>query len=316
MPLGRWQHSKRTAPCHRLGAHAVKLHQPGIARAAELADASGSPPLLSAAGVAVGAMLGLLFAPSQRPRARPSPSTTQPTGPQPSANPSQPSCFAQLTLADARAAGADLAGDFWLWRKRTELCEIMESEGSDKSTRHNYTPVYERLFSDCRASVLAVCEIGLGTNNEDVPSNMGADGVPGASHRGWRQFFPYAQVYGGDVDSRVLFQEERIQTGFCDQTVDGSICKLLSRFDARFDLMIDDGLHEFDASLRTLREAWPFMRSGGVYVVEDVEAQDLEQWRQVASELPSAWLEIIELPNATPVLDDMTDNCLVVLKVP
>jgi hypothetical protein len=61
-------------------------------------------------------------------------------------------------------------------------------------------------------------EIGLGTNNTDVVSNMGSEGVPDASLRAFRDYLPNARIYGAGIDKRILFEESRIKTYFADQT--------------------------------------------------------------------------------------------------
>ena len=71
----------------------------------------------------------------------------------------------------------------------TPLCEIMGRHGSDKGSGdilnswHNYTTLYHSLFKEIRRKPLRVFELGLGTNNVTLASNMGADGKPGASLR-------------------------------------------------------------------------------------------------------------------------------------
>src|SRR5687768_7909939 len=84
----------------------------------------------------------------------------------------------------------------------TEMCRVMARFGSDKGS-NNYTALYAALFKERRDQPLRILELGLGSNNEDVLSNMGVFGAPGASHRGWRQLFPHALVYGADIDRRV-----------------------------------------------------------------------------------------------------------------
>jgi hypothetical protein len=92
----------------------------------------------------------------------------------------------------------------------TELCKIMSAHGSDKGGGwHNYTLLYDFLLHERRSQVRSVFEVGIGTNNLDVPSNMGAGGRPGASLRGWREYFSQAQIFGADVDQRILFSEEK-----------------------------------------------------------------------------------------------------------
>jgi len=100
----------------------------------------------------------------------------------------------------------------------TELCTIMTDAGSDKGSGwHNYTILYHFLFHERRNAVRSLFEVGIGTNFADMPSNMGGNGIPGASLRGWRDYFPEAQIVGADADRRVLFSEERITTYYVDQ---------------------------------------------------------------------------------------------------
>src|SRR5579871_4109364 len=81
----------------------------------------------------------------------------------------------------------------------TELCRIMNEEGSDKGNgHHNYTKLYSKLFSDIRNEKLNILEIGIGSINPTIKSNMcGCQNYkPGASQRGWRRYFPNAMIYG------------------------------------------------------------------------------------------------------------------------
>lgn len=130
---------------------------------------------------------------------------------------------------------------------RTDLCKIMTDFGSDKGRgHHNYTIYYDKLFNGIKEENLNIFELGLGTNYLDVPSSMGSDGIPGASLRGWKKYFPNSKVFGADIDKRILFEEDRIKTFYCDQTNVRSIQKMWNSEllkDLYFDIIIDDGLH-------------------------------------------------------------------------
>jgi len=104
-----------------------------------------------------------------------------------------------------------------VWKKKSVLCSIMDEEKSDKGRGHNYTTLYNYLFESIRNDKLNLLEVGLGTNNVDVPSNMGKDGTPLASVRGWRKYFPNADIHGADIDTRILKNENRIKTHYIDQ---------------------------------------------------------------------------------------------------
>jgi SAM-dependent methyltransferase len=162
----------------------------------------------------------------------------------------------------------------------TTMCRVMTKYGSDKGRPNNYTPVYSALFKERREQSLRVFELGLGTNNPDLPSNMGVFGAPGASLRGWRELFPHALVYGADIDREILFQEDRIKTFYCDQLDRSSIRELWSRADLQggMDIIIEDGLHTFEANVSFLEGSLDYLRPGGIYVTEDIGWDRIDEW--------------------------------------
>jgi hypothetical protein len=162
--------------------------------------------------------------------------------------------------------------------RRTELCDLMSSYGSDKGNPfHNYTVVYHWLFSRFRNEQLALFELGIGTNKVGAPSSMGAGGKPGASLHAWRAYFPHAQIYGADIDFDTLFEEERIQTSWTNQKDSHAIRALWDKLEGiAFDIMIDDGLHEASANIRFFLESFGKLKPGGIYVIEDITPHDAD----------------------------------------
>ena len=162
----------------------------------------------------------------------------------------------------------------------TKVCRVMTKHGSDKGRAHNYTTLYSAVFSELWNRPVVLLELGLGSNNSDVPSNMGVFGAPGASLRGWRELFPNARVFGADVDSRILFQEDRIKTFYCDQLEPSSIRNLWSQPELQngADIIIEDGLHTFEANVSFLEGSLGHLRPGGIYITEDIIDDDVERW--------------------------------------
>ena len=195
----------------------------------------------------------------------------------------------------------------------TDLCRLMAHHGSDKGIGwHTYTPFYQALFLDRREAVSAVFELGLGTNNEDTPSNMGQHGKPGASLRAWRDYFPNAEIYGADVDERVLFTEDRIQTFFVDQCDPDTFATLwLGLPDVKFDFFLDDGLHTFDAANVTFENSIDRVKSGGYYIIEDVIRDDVAMYLEMIARSGLAGMSIDITHPA-----NIYDNCLVVAAIP
>ena len=168
------------------------------------------------------------------------------------------------------------------------LKAAFDSFGSDKSTGRNYHHLYGEILKDTDA-VSCVLEIGLGTNHLDVVSNMGAQGMPGASLRAFRACLPKAAILGADIDRRVLFQEERIGTFHVDQTDLASLEALARNVPDAIDLIIDDGLHSPNANLAVLAFGLPKLKNGGWLVIEDIPERAVPLWRVVAALLPDAF---------------------------
>lgn len=171
--------------------------------------------------------------------------------------------------------------------KPSRLHDLFFEYGSDKGapndqahpislkSAHTYADLYYILFNFSRNSIKRVFECGLGTNNLSFESNMGQTGVPGASLRAWRDYFPNAEIFGADIDSGILFSEERIATFHVDQTVLESIERMWDKISTEeFDIIIDDGLHTFDAGISLFEASFSKLREGGIYVIEDITPED------------------------------------------
>jgi len=168
-----------------------------------------------------------------------------------------------------------------------ELRKLCNYYGTEKPL-----PLY-LLYADIlsrRDEILAVAEIGVGTNNTDVVSNMGAQFNPGASQRAFRDFLPNAKIFGADIDKRVLFQEDRIFCSFVDQTVPESISQWLSDIKEPIDLIIDDGLHSPYANLATLACSLEYIKQGGWIIIEDIGSRSLDIWYVVAQLLSPKYI--------------------------
>jgi hypothetical protein len=218
-------------------------------------------------------------------------------------------------------SGAALIGealfDFFntvpLFGPRCDLCRIMTQYGSDKGDGwHNYTLLYDFLFRRRRFEVRKVFEVGLGTNNVDVPSNRGPDGSPGASLRGWRDYFPEAEIFGADIDRRVLFSEPRISTFYVDQLDPAAIAAMWNEIgQTDFDIIVDDGLHTFEANSCFLLHSFHRLRNFGYYVIEDIvmSRENLQKFHDFFFNLPLHGV-LLRLPNAHNGLD----NCLAIFR--
>jgi len=158
------------------------------------------------------------------------------------------------------------------------LHDLIEHYGSDKNLS-TYTLTYQVIFEPYKDRSINVLEIGIGTLLPDFPStfignpNHYPHYKPGGSLRVWRDYFPNAQIYGGDIAPDCMFEEERITTLMFDSTDKLQCDTALDK--VTFDLIVDDGLHEMWAQFSTFENLWNRLNTGGIYVVEDLLYPDL-----------------------------------------
>jgi hypothetical protein len=206
----------------------------------------------------------------------------------------------------------------------TPLCKIMGDNKSDKGSIdiekswHNYTTFYYSIFKDLREKPLKIFELGLGTNNLDVPSNMGVNGRPCASLYGWREFFVNSHIYGADIDARILHNDDKITTFYCDQTRPDIICHMWNNplLNFEFDIIIEDGLHTYDAAVCFFENSIHKLKDNGYYIIEDISNKDIQlfkdkiiEWKKVYKNLS---FKLLSLPTKCNPHDN---NLLVVFRL-
>jgi len=180
--------------------------------------------------------------------------------------------------------------------ERTELCDIMERNRSDKSYPHdlrenldkhierkkkkpshivgfhNYTLFYDAFFSHMRNKKINIFEVGLGSNTPGVEGWMGANARPGASIYAWSEYFKVGYVYGADIDEKIIFQdnEKRIKTYQVDQVSKPDIEKVFKSIGKKMDIIIDDGRHWPTYNKAFFEHSFKYLKKGGLFIIEDL----------------------------------------------
>lgn len=202
---------------------------------------------------------------------------------------------------------------------KTELCRLMTLHGSDKASGHGYTNLYHRMLSPFRQERFTLFELGIGTTSASFRASMGESGVPGASLRAWRDYFPNAQIRGADIDRGVLFQDSRITTYEVDATSAASTRRMLTKAvdeGERIMIAVDDGPHLLSASLIFLMSIYPYLEKGGFHFIEDIFDHPeailgySELFDVVLSRLEMEWAAIVRVPHHS----NAHDNCIAVFK--
>ena len=207
-------------------------------------------------------------------------------------NKSKKSSLIQSTI-DSVKSNCIVQIDTSLYNTNNYLSELCELYGSDKGfvniekktpydwDPHAYSIIYNNLFSHCRENIKLVFECGIGTNNLNFESNMTLNGKPGASLKVWKDYFVNAQIFGADIDRNILFKEDRIETYHVNQLDQESIIKMWNNIKKKdFDLIIYDWLHNYKAALTLFLNSYEKLKKGGIYIIEDVDFEYLDQLKK------------------------------------
>lgn len=169
----------------------------------------------------------------------------------------------------------------------------IDSGANDKNSTHHYLETYDKLFEPFRNSC-TILEIGLAT---------------GDSIKLWDMYFTNSNIVGVDVS--VIFNALPYVPNNNTKDIiqaDATKPEFLERIkDYTFDLVIDDGSHLTQHQVTTFNLLKDKMKKGGVYIIEDLLALDVERETYLALH-PSA--EIIDLRHVKGRFDD----ALVVIK--
>lgn len=167
------------------------------------------------------------------------------------------------------------------------LSNLMNIHGSDKSSTNNYVDYYQPLLDRILSinSSCVIAEIGIGTNNIHIRSNMGLWGVPGASAKAFRDYSCHIRVLAGDVDRSILFQDDRIESMHVDQLSLDSLSEFFHRKD--WDIVIDDGLHTPLSNINFVSQALSsdlFANNRERWIViEDISLSEGDFWACISS---------------------------------
>lgn len=128
---------------------------------------------------------------------------------------------------------------------------------SDKGTMHSYIEYYESWFAPHREQS-SILEIGVMT---------------GGSMLLWQKYFDSVFLTG--VDLRNGFNQDLpFQSELCFATWHWGIDSTNPEHTPdlkQYQFVIDDGAHDLESQIRTLKNYWQFVQPGGTYFIEDIE---------------------------------------------
>jgi hypothetical protein len=85
--------------------------------------------------------------------------------------------------------------------------------------------------------------------------------------------------------------------------------------DLHFDVIMDDGKHEFISNLNFLKESIHKLKKGGIFIIEDLTISTFNSFENILSSLESEYsldyMKLLKLPNPNNKIDN---NILLIIK--
>ena len=132
-------------------------------------------------------------------------------------------------------------------------------KGTIESECHSFTEFYDDILKNKKNEQLNILEIGVWN---------------GSSINMWGEYFPNANVYGIDIDinrSNGKIINNNAQVFLCDGTNEEQINNFLNKIgNPKFDIIIDDGSHQFNHQMKSLLIFMNYLTDNGIYILEDL----------------------------------------------
>jgi len=136
------------------------------------------------------------------------------------------------------------------------LINLGIASGSAKFTWHDYGVVYSQYLSPIKNKPIKFLEIGI---------------LHGDSVKFWEAYLPNAELHFIDHSmAYVNYHSKRSKYHLADQGNPADLKKVIEITGGEFDVIIDDGGHTMSQQITSFIELFPHIKSGGMYIVEDL----------------------------------------------
>lgn len=171
-----------------------------------------------------------------------------------------------------------------IYRKKVwELDRLANKYKTDKGSvyynAHEYAHAYERHFEPMRYQPITLLEMGLLRHDVQIHNPEGPfDDAPSLFM--WREYFPNATIIGFDIgDFSEVPEIPGVEVVRGDMGNPDDLMSLGDSGGRTFDIIIDDASHASHHQQVALGTLFPYLKSGGYYIIEDLNYQppSLEQ---------------------------------------
>jgi demethylmacrocin O-methyltransferase len=135
---------------------------------------------------------------------------------------------------------------------------------TDKATYHMFTTFYDDILGSRKEKIKNILEIGIYYGN---------------SLRMLHSYFNLdVNIHALDINLGGDPQISNVKCLYADQSSSTSLEYAIKEFgNIQYDIILDDGSHVSTHQRTSLRTLWPFLRQGGLYIIEDLHT-NVKDW--------------------------------------
>ncbi len=134
-----------------------------------------------------------------------------------------------------------------------KLTELGMKYGTDKAGYHTFTGFYSKFVDRFKNPTM----IEIGIDN-------------GASLKMWEEYYGTPKIVGVDINDKKQFDTKNIKTLIADQGNVRDLVNKCTQVASEYDLIVDDGSHIYSHQISCFVSLFPYLKSGGVYILEDL----------------------------------------------
>ena len=159
--------------------------------------------------------------------------------------------------------------NYYSWIKRRNFKDFKYQLGN------NFSPVYEKLFKNIKDKKNNVLEIGVAN---------------GHSLASWYLYFKNSNIFGIDIKKKdkLFYKGNRLQYYSVDTLNEKRVSNFLKK-NINFDVIIDDSNHNFEAFFKNIKNFYPLVKPGGLYILEDFVVNDKERQAEIDFNLENGY---------------------------
>lgn len=164
---------------------------------------------------------------------------------------------------------------------------------TDKSSLiHNYAVKYDEIFKGYTDKFDKILEIGV---------------LFGSSLKMWGDYFKNATIIGFDENDKSFLNTDKIKTIIGNQNNKQDLLKL-EKF-APFDLVVDDGSHQYKHQILTFESLFGLIKPNGFYIVEDICTSYWDEYKKTSFTSMDYFKNLIDDVNFNGIrLGDLNDR--------